>query len=132
MAAVLDTHAVIWYLFRSKDLSAAALQAIREAIGAGSAVYIYAISLIEISYLSEKGRIPADALQRLTVALSDPASGLRIAPVDTLVAEAIQKVSRDIVPDMPDRIIAATAISLSLPLVTRDQRIQSAKIKTIW
>ena len=41
-------------------------------------------------------------------------------------------VSRDVVPDMPDGIIAATALHLGLPLVTRDQRIQSAGIKTIW
>ena len=33
---------------------------------------------------------------------------------------------------MPDRIIAATALHLGLPLITRDQRIQSAGIKTIW
>ena len=45
---------------------------------------------------------------------------------------SIQKVSRDIIPDMPDRIIAATALHLDLPLVTRDQKIQAAGITTIW
>ena len=39
---------------------------------------------------------------------------------------------RDVVPDMPDRIIAATAVHLGLPLITRDERIRSAGIKTIW
>jgi PIN domain nuclease of toxin-antitoxin system len=132
MGAVLDTHAIIWYLFRSKELSATALQAIRQAIGVGSAVYISAISLIEIVYLVEKGRIPIEALQKLNAALKDPASSLRIAPVDAIVAEAIQKVSRDIVPDMPDRIIAATALCLELPLVTCDQKIHLTNIKIIW
>jgi len=33
---------------------------------------------------------------------------------------------------MPDRIIAATALHLGLPLVTRDQRIAAAGIKTVW
>jgi predicted nucleic acid-binding protein len=37
-----------------------------------------------------------------------------------------------IVPEMPDRIIAATAIHLGVPLVTRDRRLQSAGIQTIW
>ncbi len=135
MAAMLDTHAAIWYLFRSKELSSAALQAIRQAIDAGNAVYISAISLIEIVYLVEKGRIPAEALQKLNAALSDPASALKVAPVDAIVAEAIQKVSRDIVPDMPDRIIAATAVCLGLPLVTRDHKLQSLHdlgIEMIW
>ncbi len=135
MAAVLDTHAAIWYLFRSKELSSTALQVIRQAVGAGNAVYVSAISLIEIVYLVEKGRIPTEALQKLNVALSDPASSLRVAPVDAAVAEAIQKVSRDIVPDMPDRIIAATAVCLGLPLVTRDHELRSLHglgIEIIW
>jgi len=37
-----------------------------------------------------------------------------------------------LVRDMPDRMIAATAARLGLPLVTRDRQIQSAGIATIW
>ncbi|MBI3665402.1 MAG: hypothetical protein HY236_04130 [Acidobacteria bacterium] len=37
-----------------------------------------------------------------------------------------------VIPDLPDRVIAATAIRLNLPLVTRDGRIQAASIETIW
>lgn len=33
---------------------------------------------------------------------------------------------------LPDRVIAATALQLGLPLVTRDRRLQSAGIQTIW
>ena len=33
---------------------------------------------------------------------------------------------------MPDRIIAATALSLNLPLVTRDGDIRASGVKTIW
>jgi predicted nucleic acid-binding protein len=33
---------------------------------------------------------------------------------------------------MPDRIIGATALHLGIPLVTRDRRLQSAGIETIW
>ncbi|PJB74400.1 MAG: PIN domain nuclease, partial [Armatimonadetes bacterium CG_4_9_14_3_um_filter_58_7] len=35
-------------------------------------------------------------------------------------------------PDMPDRIIAATALHLGLSLVTRDSKIQGCGIPTIW
>ena len=42
------------------------------------------------------------------------------------------KDNRAQVPDMPDRIIAATALSLGLPLVTRDGRIRDSGIRTIW
>jgi predicted nucleic acid-binding protein len=33
---------------------------------------------------------------------------------------------------MPDRIIAATALSLGLPLVTRDGKIRASNVITIW
>ena len=132
MALVLDTHAVIWYLCASKDLSPTALQAIRHTVSTGRPVHVLAISLIEAIYLTEKGRLPVEALQRLESALKDPVSGLIIAPVDIAVAEVLRKVSRTAVPDMPDRIIAATALNLNAPLITRDLRLQSAGIKTIW
>jgi PIN domain nuclease of toxin-antitoxin system len=59
-------------------------------------------------------------------------SGFMIQPVNEEVAEAVHRVSWSIVPDMPDRIIAATALHLELPLITRDLRIQSSGIKTTW
>jgi len=37
-----------------------------------------------------------------------------------------------VVPDMPDRIITATAFYLNLPLVSCDSKIQAANIQTIW
>jgi PIN domain nuclease of toxin-antitoxin system len=132
MAAVLDTHAAIWYVFSRKRLSADALRFIRRAIDSGRPAYVSAISIVETIYLMERGRVPLGAIQRLEAGLKDPASSLRVAPVDEEVAQAVHRVPRDVVPDMPDRIIAATAMHLGLPLVTRDQRIQAAGIKTIW
>ena len=132
MAAVLDTHAAIWYVFNRKRLSQDALRFIRHAVDRGRPTYISAISIVETIYLIERGRIPFEAIQRLEAALKDPASGLLVAPVDEEVAQAIHKVPRDLVPEMPDRIIAATALRLDLPLITRDGRIASAGIKTIW
>ena|SRR5438876_7326809 len=132
MAAVLDTHAVIWYVFIRKRLSKDALRFIRRAVESGRPAYVSAISIVETIYLIERGRVPLEAIQRLESGLRDPASGLRVAAVDEEVAQAVHRVPRDVVPEMPDRIIAATALHLGLPLITRDQRIQSAGIKTIW
>jgi predicted nucleic acid-binding protein len=52
--------------------------------------------------------------------------------LDDAVARAVGRVPRETVPDMPDRIIAATAIHLDLPLVSRDGRIRMTGIKIIW
>lgn len=132
MSAVLDTHSVIWYLHRSTQLSPAALRAIRHFVENGRPLFISAISLVETIYLAETGRLPVEALRRLDAEVKSAESGLLIHPVDEGVADAVYKIPRNFVSDMPDRIIAATALHLGLPLVTRDRRLQAAGISTIW
>jgi len=51
---------------------------------------------------------------------------------NTNVVEALSYIPREQVPDMPDRIIAATARYLDLPLISRDRKIQAANINIIW
>jgi PIN domain nuclease of toxin-antitoxin system len=41
-------------------------------------------------------------------------------------------VDREQVPDMPDRIIAATGLHLSVPVISRDGKISTSEIRTIW
>jgi predicted nucleic acid-binding protein len=43
-----------------------------------------------------------------------------------------ERIPRDVVPDMPDRIIAATALTHDLPPVTADGKIRASRIPTIW
>lgn len=129
---VADTHTVIWYLLQSPKLSSnasAALDAVSLSVGS---IYIASISLIEIIYLVEKARIPKIALERLLTTLSDLNSCLALAPLDIDVVQAVSKLSRDAVPDMPDRIIAATALHFDLPLVTCDSKLRATMLKTIW
>lgn len=132
MSAVLDTHTVVWYLENSPRLSAVARSSIESAIESGRGVYVSVISLVETIYLSERGRLTLTALQRLESALRQPTSGVLVAPIDTEIATALHKIPRDLVPDMPDRIIAATALHLGVPLITRDRRLLSAGLQTIW
>ena len=131
-ALVVDTHAVVWYLLGSNMLSPMALAAIEEAIGVGDRVYVPSISVVELAYLVEKGKLPESAFQRLASALTDSDSSLTVAPLDLPVAQAVRHVAREGVPDMPDRIIAATALRLGVPLVTRDRKIRAAGIASIW
>jgi len=131
-AVVADTHAAIWYLLNSPRLSAAARSAMETALQGGNPIYVASISLVEVTYLVEKGKVPDTALQRLEAALMQPQSGFVTAPLDLTVAQNLRHISRADVPDMPDRIIAATAHSLGLAVVTRDGKIRTSGVATIW
>lgn len=131
-ACVADTHAVIWYVLSDPRLSPMAYNAMQKAAAAGNAVFVSAITLVEIVYLIEKGRFPGSLLAGIVTALNDPTRELTTVSVDEAVAQTMQQIPRAMVPDMPDRIIAATALHLNLPLVTADQKIQASGIQTIW
>ncbi|NJN65361.1 MAG: type II toxin-antitoxin system VapC family toxin [Chloroflexaceae bacterium] len=133
MSAVLaDTHAVVWYLGTPGKLTAAATAALDGATQAGAPIYVASISVIEVLYLVEKGRLLPLALARLLNALDDPHSGLVPVTLDLAIVQAMPRIAYTAVPEMPDRIIAATALYLGVPLVTRDLRIRASGITTIW
>ena len=129
---VVDTHVSIWVLARSPRLSSAAHLAIRKAIEAAYPVYVSSVTIVEIIYLVEKRRLLPQQLTDLLTTLHRPDSGFRVQPFDLAIAETIAKIPRETVPDMPDRMIAATALYLDLPLVTADRRIQMTDLQTIW
>jgi PIN domain nuclease of toxin-antitoxin system len=132
MAVVLDPHGVSG-TSDSKQLSPTARRIITTEEKNGESIFVSAISLVEVIYLAERGRLPLTALQSLDNALGDPMGSMVIAPLDAAVAKAVQKISRITVPDMPDRIIAATAVHLNADLVTRDRRLQGALgNRSIW
>lgn len=129
---VLDTHATVWYLEASPRLSAGALAAIRTALVAGDPVHVSTVTIVELTYLVEKNRLPAALLQRLLIELRRPDPELVVTPLDLATADILRTVSGAIVRDMPDRMIAATAVALGLPLVTRDHQIHASGVAVVW
>ena len=129
---VLDTHAVVWYLAAPAQLSPAARRAVTDTSAAGESLFLPSISIVELIYLIEKGRIPHAVLDLIIRELDDPSSPLRLVPLDLSIARSVEKIPWATVPDMPDRVIAATALHLDLPLDSRDCKIQAAAIQTIW
>lgn len=132
MSAVLDTHAVLWYLQSSSKLSAHARAVIEDSIRAGREMLVSAVSVIEAIYLAERRRIELPLLENLQRSLQDRTSGLSVVPIDLHIAIAMDKIARNDVPEMPDRIIAATALYLRVPLITCDRQLQATGIETIW
>ncbi len=133
-AVVADTHSLLWYINDLPNLSAPALVALEAAEQSGSPIYVPAIVLVELRYLVEKGRdIFESDFQQVVAALNSASSALTFTPLNQLAAEALEWIPRHLVPDMPDRIIAATALALGVPLVTKDQKIHTlTNITIIW
>ncbi len=130
---VIDTHVLIWYLLDPARLSTTATAALQNAEAALATVYVSAITLVELRYLIEKGTFTEAGYQAALAKFNDPFNVLKVATLDWVTADTMAQIPRATVPDMPDRIIAATALTFNLPLITRDTKIRRlTNITTIW
>jgi len=129
---VADTHALIWYLENSPRLGSQARAAFDTCDQGEIHIYVPTICLVEIVYLMEKGRISPKMKSMLDEELKSGESGLVLADLNMDVVDQIANVLRDDIPDLPDRVIAATALALNLPLISRDRKIVLSGLDTIW
>lgn len=125
---------MIWYVDAPHELSPAATAAIDAAANtSGEYIFISAITLVEMRYLVEKNRIQPVVLARIEQELDEPDPMIVVTSIDRTVSDALASISRVLVPDMPDRIIAATALALGLPLITRDSELRRlTNVITVW
>jgi hypothetical protein len=72
--------------------------------------------------------LPANAYTDLKAALVDPDHVFKEAPFTVEIVDAMRQVPRADVPDMPDRIVAATAVYFGVPVISRDGRIRASRI----
>lgn len=98
----------------------------------GDLIGISAISLAEIVYRGEKGRIHQQVFGRLLEALDQSEAVLHVLSFDRTAVEVMARIERDLVPDLPERVIAATAQFAGVPLITRGRQIRLAGLPTIW
>jgi PIN domain nuclease of toxin-antitoxin system len=106
IAAVVDTHALLWYLYADARLSARARMTIDNALQQRQRIVVATITLVEMVYLIERARIPDESLARLLAVLEDASMTIEAHPLDLSVAQALGRIDRTQIPDMPDRIIA--------------------------
>ena len=132
IAGVADTHTALRCLFDDDHLSVAAGKFIEEAAAAGRRIFVSSISLAEIVYLIEKDRLPAKAYAELKAALADPEHVFKEAVFTGEIVDAMRHVPRADVPDMPDRIVAATALYFGVVVISRDARIRASNVLTVW
>ena len=130
--AVADTHALIWYIYDDPRLSETARSTMEAIELSGNHIAAPSISLVEMVYLIEKARIPAESLGK-TIALFKRANPFLVeVALGHPIVETMRLVDRQQVPDMPDRIITATALHLGVPVISRDGKIRLSTVATIW
>lgn len=132
IVAVADTHAAVWYLYADPHLSQDADQFLQKTEAEGNQVGLSSVTFVELVYLIEKGRIPAEVLSRVARITTRLDGLFTEIPVDLKVARTLSQIEPYKIPDMPDRIIAATSLLHGVPLISRDGKIRLSGLKTIW
>ncbi len=127
----LDTHTLLWYFFTSPRISSVAWVFIDDALTAGDAVVFSGMTLVEIVFLAERGRIAPDSLDQIRLALQAQPL-IHEWPIGGGLADFAAKIPKSEIPELPDRVIAATALSLGVPLLTADRVIRASSVPTIW
>ena len=125
---MLDTHSLIWWLTRDRNLSTAARQVIEAAQRRETTLVLSSITVAELYFWNRKNRL-IDFPQTI----ADLRSRAYLEWVDFTVTDAIELDQEAHIPEMHDRIIAGLARRLRVPLVTRDPLITSAgDLRVLW
>jgi PIN domain nuclease of toxin-antitoxin system len=129
MPYVTDTHAIIWHLTGDPQLSTRAKRIFQRADTNQDYIVIPCIVLLEIVYLIEKRKIAIN-FESLLKAL-DRARNYKIEPLCLPIIEKSRAIQRGI-KDPWDRLIAATALHLGMPLISRDRSLRKLGLQIIW
>lgn len=129
---ILDTHVWLWWISNPELLSSEASRAINKAI-LENGIVISSISTWEVAMLVEKGRLELSIDVRDWVRKTEGLPFVRFMPVDNTVSLRSVSLPGQFHADPADRIITATALTMGLPLVTKDQKILGyPHVNTIW
>ena len=96
-------------------------------------ILVPSIVLVEAVFLMQRRRIAEAQVSKLFELSEDAEASICVVPLDIAVAQAVGDFGPVAIPDMPDRIIAATARALNLPLITVDPIITDSElVEVIW
>ena len=137
-----DTHGLLWHLQqtspprsqrRTRGLSPRVRRIFFAADQGREVILIPSIVLVEVVYLSERGTIASALVDRLLTDLAHEPENYRVVPLDLRVVNHLRDISPATVPEMPDRIIAATAKATGSRLLSRDETLgKAAGVQVVW
>ena len=122
---VTDTHALVYFLLDPEKLGRRAREVFESP---NSQVHIPTMALLEVKYLIEIGRLETSIEEVL--AFVESSQNFHIQPFDSVALRHSLAIEGQ--RDPFDRIILSTAMSLKLPLITRDRWMRSVYNKCVW
>jgi len=125
MPFVTDTHALLWHMTDDPRLSLKVKRIFDE-----DYIFIPCIVFFELLYLTEKKRIAFDFDSFLAMVSSS--ENYNVEPLCLPIIEKSKRIPRERVADPWDRLIAATSMHLSLPLISRDEALKEIGLEVIW
>ena len=129
---VLDTHVLVWFISNPDKLSRSAIKRINEEIKQNE-ILISSISVWEIFMLIKKQRIKLSMHPQSWLEKVENLPFTQFVPVDNRIASQSVNLPEPLHNDPADRIIIATALSLSATLITSDRRILNySHVQSLW
>lgn len=126
---ILDTHVWVWMVSDPDKLSARAAKEIEGEKQLG----LSAISCWELATLLRKGKIALDRDPLDWIEQSIEDFGIELLPLTPAISVRSCNLGPGFHGDPSDRIIVATTMIQSVPLITKDENIRSCEIvDTIW
>jgi PIN domain nuclease of toxin-antitoxin system len=125
---VADTMAIVLYI-ENRKLPVIVKRIFSEALEGKSIIYFSAVSLMEIGYLYEKSRI--DTSISSVIKLTEKHKNFMIYSLDSATVTEAFKIKT--IPELHDRLITASAATISAALITNDPVIHKSQyVKIIW
>ena len=126
---LIDTHVWVWWLSGLPRLSEKYRRALRKL---PAPPLLSVISLWEISVLVQNGKIDLLPTPQRWLARATRAELVELVPIDRAIADQLLELPRGTSRDPADRIIAATARSLQVPVLTMDRQLLASGAIRKW
>lgn len=130
MIYVTDTHSFLWYLSEDERLSKMAKLVFDGAEDGQNAIVIPTIVLAESLHILEEGKFSTLAFKDIIRKVESGWNYTEL-PLDITIIKKMEEFNK--LPELHDRIIAASAAILNAELITKDSKIKnSGYVRTIW
>lgn len=130
MSFVSDTHSLIWYLTGDAKISPRVKKIFQSADHGEHEIIIPCIVFFELLYLIEKKKLSVDFGD--FIALVESAANYKVEPLCLPIIRISRTISREKVSDPWDRLIAATSLHLSFPMLSKDENFRKIGLEVIW